>query len=220
MGDATSTYTNVSIPDVVAYGGALPTGTGGPLYPVWLNKGDNAWQLTAATLVGLQSVPGLVALYAGWVKHKWAINSAFMAFYGFAAVLIAWVVWAYKAAFGVYMLPFVGESFSRSVTCQITNSRTGRPGPAITMSNELVQSTLPSAELSQNFPQSTMVYFQFVFAAITIVLIAGSYLCRMNIYAWIVFVPLWITFSYVVGAYSLWGGGFLFKMGVIDYSGG
>jgi len=74
--------------------------------------------------------------------------------------------------------------------------------------------------LCQNFPQSTMIYFQFVFAAITLVLIAGSYLCRMNFYAWMLFVPLWLTFSYTVGAYSLWGGGFLFKMGVIDYSGG
>lgn len=33
--------------------------------PDWLNKGDNAWQLTAASLVGLQSIPGLVIIYAG-----------------------------------------------------------------------------------------------------------------------------------------------------------
>lgn len=36
--------------------------------PPWLNNGDNAWQLTAATLVGLQSVPGLMILYAGMGK--------------------------------------------------------------------------------------------------------------------------------------------------------
>jgi Amt family ammonium transporter len=34
------------------------------------------------------------------------------------------------------------------------------------------------------------------------------------------FVPLWLTFSYTVGAFSLWGGGFLFHWGVMDYSGG
>lgn len=34
------------------------------------------------------------------------------------------------------------------------------------------------------------------------------------------FVPLWLTFSYCIGAYSIWGGGFLYKLGVIDYSGG
>ncbi|KAJ6920543.1 hypothetical protein NC651_014204 [Populus alba x Populus x berolinensis] len=35
--------------------------------PEWMNKGDNAWQLTAATPVGLQSVPGLVILYGSIV---------------------------------------------------------------------------------------------------------------------------------------------------------
>ncbi|KAF4622825.1 hypothetical protein G7Y89_g14201 [Cudoniella acicularis] len=177
--------------------------------PAWLEKGDNAWQLTAASLVALQSVPGLVVLYAGWVKHKWAINSAFMAFYGFSAVLVCWILWAYKLAFGEYMLPFVGH-----------------PGPAVSMDYLIGQSCLPSTSsgdspaLCQNFPQSTMIYFQFVFAAITLVLIAGSFLCRMNFYAWMAFVPLWLTFSYAVGAYSIWGGGFLYQMGVIDYSGG
>lgn len=174
-----------------------------PVAPAWLNNGDNAWQLTAASLVALQSVPGLVVLYAGWVKHKWAINSAFMAFYGFSAVLLCWVLWGYQMGFGEYWLPFVGK-----------------PGHSVSISYQLGQSFLPSADLYQAFPQSTMVYFQFVFAAITIVLIAGSFLCRMNFFAWMLFVPLWLTFSYTVGAYSIWGGGFLFKMGVLDYSGG
>lgn len=30
--------------------------------PPWMNKADNAWQLTSATLVGLQSVPGIRTL--------------------------------------------------------------------------------------------------------------------------------------------------------------
>ena len=42
----------------------------------------------------------------------------------------------------------------------------------------------------------------------------------MNFTAWMVYVPLWLTLSYTVGAFSLWGGGFLFQRGVIDYSGG
>lgn len=73
--------------------------------PSWLNNGDNAWQLTAATLVGLQSVPGLVVLYAGIVKTKWAINSAFMALYAFAMVLVVWVIFAYEMSFGGTMIP-------------------------------------------------------------------------------------------------------------------
>lgn len=38
--------------------------------PEWMNRGDNTWQLTSATLVGLQSVPGLVILYGSIVKKK------------------------------------------------------------------------------------------------------------------------------------------------------
>ena len=171
----------------------------------WLNTGDNAWQLTAASLVGLQSVPGLVVLYAGIVKRKWAINSAFMAFYAFAAVLICWVSWAYKMGFGEQWgaAPFIGT-----------------PGPIISMDDELRQAILPTSGITANFPMSTMVYFQFVFAAITLVIMAGAFLGRMSFKAWMIFVPLWLTFSYTVGAFSLWGGGFLATMGVIDYSGG
>ena len=171
--------------------------------PSWLNHGDNAWQLTAATLVGLQSVPGLMVLYAGMVKKKWAINSAFMVLYAFAAVLICWVIYAYKASFGEYMLPFVG-----------------RPGPALAMDYQLGQSVLPTANLTQAYPAATMVYFQFVFAAITLVIIAGAGLARMNFTAWMAFVPLWLTLSYTVGAFTIWGGGWAYSMGVLDYSGG
>lgn len=38
----------------------------------------------------------------------------------------------------------------------------------------------------------------------------------MNLLAWVIFVPLWLTFSYVVGAFSIWAGGFLFERGVMD----
>lgn len=172
-------------------------------WPDTNDTGDNAWQLTAASLVALQSVPGLVVLYAGIVKSKWAINSAFMAFYAFACVLICWVIWAYKVAFGNQMLPFAGY-----------------PQPVMTIGSELEQSYLPTADLTQLYPQATMVYFQFVFAAITVVLLAGALLGRMNFLAWMVFVPFWLTFSYCIGAFSIWGGGFLYKLGVIDYSGG
>ena len=96
----------------------------------------------------------------------------------------------------------------------------GVPGPAMSMDYELQQSTLPAANVQQAYPQATMVYFQFVFAAITLVITAGAFLGRMNFLAWMIYVPLWLTLSYTVGAFSIWGGGFLFKKGVLDYSGG
>src|SRR5271157_6280362 len=69
-------------------------------YPKWLSPGDNAWQLTAATLVGLMSVPGLVVLYGGVMQKRWSVNSMMLTFIAFAVVLVAWVLWAFDMAFG------------------------------------------------------------------------------------------------------------------------
>lgn len=167
--------------------------------PGWMNKADNAWQLTAATLVGMQSVPGLVILYGGAVKKKWAVNSAFMALYAFACVLVCWVLWGYRMSFGTERyIAFWGA-------------------PNVSLNQNYL---LQKAFLGK-FPNATMVYFQFVFAAITLILIAGAVLGRMNFYAWMMFVPLWLTFSYTIGAFSIWcPDGWLSKLGLLDYSGG
>lgn len=77
----------------------------------------------------------------------------------------------------------------------------GAPGPVLTMQQNLGQTSLPAANLTTNFNLSTMIYFQFVFAAITVIILGGSLLGRVSILAWMVFVPLWITFSYTVGAF-------------------
>jgi Amt family ammonium transporter len=70
------------------------------------------------------------------------------------------------------------------------------------------------------FPMATMVFFQFVFAAITVIILAGSLLGRMSFKAWVIFVPLWMTLDYTIGAFSLWGGGWLAAKGAVDFSGG
>src|SRR5258706_8983490 len=70
------------------------------------------------------------------------------------------------------------------------------------------------------FPQSSLVYFQFVFAAITPILSIGSVLGRIKFRVWLIFVPLWITFAYAVNAFLLWGGGFWAGKGALDFSGG
>src|SRR6516162_376139 len=136
--------------------------------PQWLDTGNNAWQLAAATFVGLQSVPGLTILYGGIVKKKWAINSAFMAMYAFASVLVVWVLFAYNMAFGPQWFPFLGT-----------------PGLATSAMFTTGQATVPAAASGMpplTFPMATLVY--------------------------------------TVGAFSLWGGGWLAGMGVADFSGG
>jgi Amt family ammonium transporter len=180
----------------------------------WLDTGDNAWQLTAATLVGIMSIPGLALLYGGVVKKKWAINSAFMVFYAFSAVLIAWVGWAYGMSFGkpwLIMPGTGGNAFLGHVSSTLS---------AEFMEKEAVIPSAASGMPALGYGMATMVYFQFVFAAITPIILAGSILGRMSFKAWMIFVPLWTTFIYSIGAYSLWGGGWLGQMGVVDYSGG
>ncbi|PON42511.1 Ammonium transporter [Parasponia andersonii] len=102
----------------------------------------------------------------------------------------------------------------------------GKAGLAVSQDFLIPQAILPStqyknitAAIQPFYPTASMVFFQYAFAAVTAMLLAGSVLARMSIRARMVFVPLWITFSYSVGAYSIWGGGFLFQWGIMDYSG-
>src|SRR5438270_678841 len=174
--------------------------------PQWLDTGNIEWQVAATTFVVLQSIPGLTVLYGGIVKKKWAINAAFMSMYAFASVLVVWILFDYNMAFGEQWFPFLGK-----------------PAPATSASFLLGQAVVPAAAAGMpelTFPMATLMFFQFAFAAITVIILAGSVLGRMNFTAWVIFCPVWMTLVYTVGAFSIWGGGWLAGMGVADYSGG
>ena len=101
--------------------------------PTWLNPGDNAWQLTASTLVGLMSIPGIAVLYGGLVQKRWAVNTLLMTFTGFSVVLVAWVLWTYDMGFGT---PWhVGPG--------ILNSMVGIPGQVVGHGMEQNQANIP-----------------------------------------------------------------------------
>ncbi|KAJ9180543.1 hypothetical protein P3X46_008771 [Hevea brasiliensis] len=184
-----------------------------PSVPSWLNKGDNAWQMTASALVAIQSMPGLVILCVSIVKKKWAVNTAFMALYAFAAVLICWVLLCHRMAFGDQLLPFWGKAGPALGQKYLVDRA---KVPETTHQNE--NGETETVELYS--AMATLVNFQFTFAATTLILIVGSVLGRMNIKAWMASVPLWLIFSYTVVAFSLWVEDFLYQWGVIDYSGG
>jgi ammonium transporter, Amt family len=181
-------------------------------YPDWLNPGDNAWQLVAATLVGLMSIPGIAVLYGGIVQRKWAVNTMLMAFSAFSLVLVVWVLWGFKMGFGEPLKLGPG----------ILASAVGKPRTILSSNNQqiafipLLDGTMPSFR----FSESTLAYFQFVFAGITPLLFLGSVIGRMNFKVWLIFVPLWSTFAYSVNAFLLWGGGWWAHAGALDYSGG
>ena len=188
-------------------------------YPAWLNAGDNAWQLTAATLVGLMSVPGLVLLYGGVVQKKWAINTMLMAFTGFCIVLFVWVFYGFKMGFGT-----PAHLFGAGPGAFLSNL-VGQPGPVLSPANEIGQAHIPLISdvglmPKFRFGQSSLIYFQFVFAAITPLLFLGSVLTRMSLKAWMIFVFLWASLVYPINAFLLWGGGYFAQQGAVDYSGG
>jgi ammonium transporter, Amt family len=167
--------------------------------------------MTAATLVGLMSVPGLAVLYGGVMQKRWSINSMMLAFASFATVLIIWVLWGFNMGFGS---PFHGLSHHG-----FFGNFIGIPKPVLSHTALQHQANIPLIG-SMAFPQSALVYFQLVFAAITPILALGSVLGRVNFKAWIPFVLLWITCVYCVDAFLIWGGGFFAQHGAVDYSGG
>ena len=191
----------------------------------WIDTGDTAWQLTAATFVGLMSLPGLAVLYGGLVPKKWAVNTMFMAFTGFSTVLIVWVLWGYKMGFGsplgggtpnTYTYKYGGNFFSN-----FFNNFVGHPQSINSANAQMGQAALPIGTfVPLQMPTPALAYFQFVFAGITPLLFLGSVLGRIKPRVWMIFVPAWCTFVYTVNAMLLWGGGYWAHEGALDYSGG
>ena len=167
-------------------------------YPSWLNAGDNAWQLVAATLVGLMSIPALAVLYGGLIQKKWVVNTMLMVFSGFSLTLVVWVLWGYKMAFGPAAHLGGNDFFNNLVGVPGTLLSAGASqGQAVSDTNTVVPF---------HFSTATLAYFQFAFAAITPLLFLGGLIGRLKFKAWLVIVPLWITFVYAVNAKLMWGG--------------
>jgi Amt family ammonium transporter len=76
------------------------------------------------------------------------------------------------------------------------------------------------ATLAPTIPEFVYIAFQMTFAAITIALISGALVERMKFSSWMVFVPLWLTLVYIPIAHWVWGGGWLFQLGALDFAGG
>ena len=178
-------------------------------YPSWLDTGDNTWQLTAATFVGLMSLPALAVLYASLVQKKWAVNVMAMMFAGFSIVLVCWFVYEYKMGFGANswgngVTNGVQNQLGRGGWTQFIDNFWGKPGPITSPLGEQGQAvSAANTAVPFHFPTSTLAYFQFVFAAITPLLFMGSVLGRIKFSAWCLLVPLWSTFVYSIDAFLL-----------------
>lgn len=177
--------------------------------PSWLDTGSNSWMLTAATLVGLQSLPGLVIFYGGLSKKRFQVNTMMMVFYAFAAVLVTFMLAGYQFGFGTG----IGLSIDGYAIF-------GIPSLALSGAFSASQAVIGPFSYAVNVPTSSIVFFQFVFAAITPALFVGAIMERMSFKAWMIFVPLWSLLVYSPLAYWLFAGGWLNQLGVVDFSGG
>ena len=161
-----------------------------------LDTGDTAWMLTATALVMLMSLPGLAIFYGGLAKAKDTLNTIAMVFTAYAIASVVWVIYGYTLAFGTDIGGVIGSP------------------------EKLFLSGVDIKSLQGTIPEFLFVAFQGTFAAITLALIGGSYAERMKFSAWLLFSILWVSLVYVPVAHWVWGGGFLAKLGALDFAGG
>lgn len=164
-----------------------------------IERGDTAWLIVATALVMLMTLPGLALFYGGLSKRKDALNTMAMSFVAYAISSVLWFLYGYALVFGRDWFGII--SIPEKLFLKTVNMTSSFEGAA-------------------SVPEYIFVMFQLTFAAITVALASGAYIERMKFSAWILFCVLWFTFSYVPLAHWVWGGGFLGKLGALDFAGG
>ncbi len=164
--------------------------------PPKLDTGDTAWMIVATALVMLMTIPGLALFYGGLSKRKDTLNTIAMSFVTFCIVSVLWIIYGYTFVFGADIGGIIGDAGKLFLSGVTVNS------------------------LSGTIPEFIFIVFQLTFAAITVALVSGAYIERMKFSAWVLFAILWMTFVYLPVAHWVWGGGFLAKLGALDFAGG
>jgi Amt family ammonium transporter len=167
--------------------------------PLKIDTGDTAWMIMATALVMLMTIPGLALFYGGLSKRKDTLNTIAMSFATFCIVSVLWVIYGYTFAFGTDISGIIGSPAKLLLAGVGVNS---------------------IADAAKTIPEYIFIVYQLTFAAITVALASGAYIERMKFSAWLIFSMLWMTFAYLPVAHWVWGGGFLAKLGALDFAGG
>jgi ammonium transporter, Amt family len=158
-----------------------------------LNNSDTAWVLTATALVLLMT-PALGFFYGGLVRKKNALNTMMMSVCAIGFVGLAWALVGYSIAFGR------GNAWVGDLSMAFLRGVDLRP-----------QGTIPHL---------LFFAFQGTFAIITAALISGAIVERMRFGPYLAFLTLWGIFVYAPVAHWVWGGGWLARLGTLDFAGG
>jgi Amt family ammonium transporter len=158
-----------------------------------MNAADTAWMLVATALVLLMT-PALAFFYGGLVRSKNALNTMMMSFVALGVVGVVWAVIGYSLAFG--------------------------PGNAVV--GDLSHVFLRDVGLQEQgtIPRVLFMCFQGTFAIITAALISGAVVERMRFGPYMLFIALWAAVIYAPLCHMVWGGGWLARMGALDFAGG
>jgi ammonium transporter, Amt family len=154
---------------------------------------DVAWMLVSTALVLLMT-PALGFFYGGLVRSKNALNTLMMSVAALGFVGVSWALLGYSLAFsaGNTVLGDLSRVFLNGVGLE-------------------VQGTIPHL---------LFMCYQGTFAIITAALISGAIVERMRFGPYLAFLTLWGLFVYAPVAHWVWGGGFLSKLGALDFAGG
>lgn len=164
-----------------------------------IESGDTAWVLTSTALVLAMVVPGLALFYGGQVRSKNVLGTMMHSFVILCLVSVIWVLFGYSLTFGPDKGGVIGGL-----------DWVGLSGVGIE----------PHPKYGPTIPHEAFMLFQLMFAAFTPALIAGAFAERIRFSALLLFVALWSIFIYSPLAHWVWGGGWLGKMGALDFAGG
>ncbi|HRC24012.1 MAG TPA: ammonium transporter [Nitrospira sp.] len=167
--------------------------------PLKVDTGDTAWVLVSSAFVLAMLMPGLALFYGGLVRTKNVLGTIMQSVMILSVVSLLWILFGYSLAFGpdkggvIGGLEWVGLSGVGSEPHPVY-------GPTI--------------------PHQAFMLFQLMFAAIAPALITGAFAERKRFTSVILFAALWSVFVYVPLAHWIWGGGWLAKLGALDFAGG
>ena len=163
--------------------------------PTAAHPADTLFVLISTALVLLMT-PALALFYGGLARAKNILNTAMMSLAALAVVGLTWSVLGYSLAFAPGNDFLGGLSFAalRDVGLGVRDGTT--------------------------VPHLIYFAYQGTFAVITAALISGAVVERMRFRAYLLFIACWSLVVYAPVAHWVWGGGWLGKLGVLDFAGG
>lgn len=181
-----------------------------------MNQGNTAYVLITAALVLLMT-PGLAFFYGGMVKAKSVVSMMMLSFGSLGLVGVLWVLYGYAISF----------NSSDSSSYLGIHGFFGIDTASLGLNQEVANALAVPA--GSNYPTLAFVSFQATFAIITVALISGAIADRAKFGAWMIFAGIWVTLVYFPVANWVFNfgaasdhhdGGWLVKLGVIDFAGG